>query len=126
MDERDAPAGPISCLPIDQLHPASEEGAHLQLDVVDFERDVVQSFAAPLEKGPDGAGRVGRLYELDVCAVPVEANEPEAPVRKVYLGGDGKAERIPVKRERLVQAAHRHAYPADSLNHPSSRCPAAR
>jgi len=75
MHEGDPASWSVARRTVQQLGSVGNQGAQLELDVVDLERNVVNALSTPAEEVSHGALCAGRLHELDDSPAGVEAHQ---------------------------------------------------
>jgi len=75
MHEGDPASWSVARRTVQQLGSVGNQGAQLELDVVDLERNVVDTLSTPAEEVSHGTLCAGRLHELDDSPAGVEAHQ---------------------------------------------------
>ena len=108
MDEGDHPFGAASRGVIHKLDPFALQPSEGAGQVVDDVTDVVEGGLGMLgHELCDPRLTVGRLDELDALVLIAEKDDADVLIHKVVDLLGGKAKRVAVKRERLLDARYR-------------------
>ena len=91
---------------IQQARARGAQPLHRGGQIGDLKRDVMQSFAALIEKLSDRRIRFGRLQQFDARAFSGSIATFTFSCVHGFAGGSGQAELVLVERQRLIDRAH--------------------
>lgn len=106
VEERDHPRDPPSWRLVKERHTPLLQTSELAPDLVGLEAEVMYPLPTALEEAGDTRAGNGWLQKLDLALARREQGDPDSLVRNRSEPGQGKAEAIAIKAQRVFEAPH--------------------